>query len=251
MFTGLAASVHASIFNTLCQTYFWLNQHMILFCIIHVFGKFLFDYLSFTSTNFNIDFNKFFIVFHYFNKFFTELDQFGPNFTPQTTSTFLFFLLTSREMLEDSININNLSCNPVAPRFKFVKTSENCYFGPICKMGVIMGHTQNEKQIFLKKYQKQTDHQLPEMSYFIKISYFLAELKKGHFQWKQLWEYTPPFGCYNVEIVGDCMPEDCCCMKLEVVYNITTEFYLTHSCQLILIFLQETRPEEPPLAMRS
>ena len=44
---------------------------------------------------------------------------------------------------------------------KLVKPLKNYFFGPICKKGVIIGHTQNEKQFFSVEITK-ADHQLSE-----------------------------------------------------------------------------------------
>ena len=50
---------------------------------------------------------------------------------------------------------------------KLVKSLKFFFFGTnLHKKGVIMGHTQNEKQFFLAEVTK-VDHQLSEMFYFI------------------------------------------------------------------------------------
>ena len=68
-------------------------------------------------------------------------------------------------MLRDSININNLCWNPVASskkKKKIGKTSKNCFFwSNLHKKEVIMGHIQNEKQLFLAEITK-AGHQVSE-----------------------------------------------------------------------------------------
>ena len=52
-------------------------------------------------------------------------------------------------MLGVSININNLCYDPVVLKKKLGKPRKNCFFvSNLHKKGVIMGHAQNEKQIF-------------------------------------------------------------------------------------------------------
>ena len=79
-------------------------------------------------------------------------------------------------MLGDSINFNNLCCNPAVQKKKLVKPLKNCVFGPnLHKNKVIMEHTENENQFFLVEITK-TDHEPSETFYFIKMSYVLTEL---------------------------------------------------------------------------
>ena len=64
--------------------------------------------------------------------------------------------------MEDSININNLCCNPVVLKKKLVKPLKDFFFWPnLHKKGVIMGQAQNEKQFFLAEIAK-ADQQLSE-----------------------------------------------------------------------------------------
>ena len=94
---------------------------------------------------------------------------FGPNFVPRTTPTLLFLADFQRNMLGDTININNLCCNPSSSEKKLFKTPKNCFFGPnLHRKGLIMGHAQGG--IFFSR--KKADHQLSESFYFIKISHF-------------------------------------------------------------------------------
>ena len=59
---------------------------------------------------------------------------------------------------------------------KLVKSLKNRFLGTnLHKNGVIIGHSQNQKQFFLAEIAK-ADHQLSETFYFIKISYVLSEL---------------------------------------------------------------------------
>ena len=75
-------------------------------------------------------------------------------------------------MLGDSININNMCCNPVGLK-KICKASKKIFFW--AQIVQKMGHAQNEKQFFLVQITN-ADYQLSETFYFIKISYVLAEL---------------------------------------------------------------------------
>ena len=68
--------------------------------------------------------------------FFTALDQ---NFAQKPTPTY-YFLMISNEMLEDSVNINKLCCNPVflKKKKKMVKPLKNCFFGPKLHWGTAL-----------------------------------------------------------------------------------------------------------------
>ena len=67
----------------------------------------------------NIKKNIKILVFLYFS---ITLDQICPKFVPDTTSTLLFLAGIQWNMLGDSININDLCCNPVVLK-KFGKSS--------------------------------------------------------------------------------------------------------------------------------
>ena len=106
------------------------------------------------------------VFFFFFSQHWT---YFGPNFAPRTTPTLLFLADFQRNMLGDTININNLCCNPSSSEKKLFKTPKNCFFGPnLHRKGLIMGHAQGG--IFFSR--KKADHQLSESFYFIKISHF-------------------------------------------------------------------------------
>ena len=75
-------------------------------------------------------------------------------------------------MLGDSININDMCCNPVVLK-KIGKASKRIFFG--AQIVQKMCHAQNEKQFFLVEITN-ADYQLPEAFCFIKVSYVLAEL---------------------------------------------------------------------------
>ena len=55
-----------------------------------------------------------------------------PLLPPKTTLTFLFFFFADFQwiMLGDSINMNNLCCNPAVLKKKLVKRLKNCSFWP-------------------------------------------------------------------------------------------------------------------------
>ena len=77
-------------------------------------------------------------------------------------------------MIEDSIDINKLCCNPVVLK-KMGKTSKTCYFwaqflGPT-KKGFSMDHAHNEKQIVLAEITK-ADYQLSKLLVLSKYHMF-------------------------------------------------------------------------------
>ena len=82
-----------------------------------------------------------------------------------------------RNILGDSINFNNLCCNPVVIKKKLETPVKKMFFWPnFHKKGVIMGHGQNEKLFdFLTEITK-AGHYLSETFDFIEISYVLIEL---------------------------------------------------------------------------
>ena len=88
--------------------------------------------------------------------FLTTLDLIWPKFCPKDHTHGSFFVVHFHwNMLGDSININNLCCNPVALKKKLVKPLKNCFFRPnLHKKVVIMGHTQNEKKKFFSRNNK-------------------------------------------------------------------------------------------------
>ena len=68
-----------------------------------------------------------------FLSFFTILDQILPKFCPKCyTHTSLFLADFQWNMLGDSININNLCCNPVVLKKKLVKPYNFVWLSPIC-----------------------------------------------------------------------------------------------------------------------
>ena len=88
---------------------------------------------------------------------------------PQTLHPLYFFLADfTWNMLQDSININNLWCNPAVLKkivFGAQFAQKSGLYGPCPKW----------KTIFLAKITK-ANHQLSETFYFIKISSILIEL---------------------------------------------------------------------------
>ena len=78
-------------------------------------------------------------------------------------------------MLEHSIDINNLSCNPLVLKKKLVKPLKNSFLRlTLHTKEVIIGHAygQNDEKTFFtkKKKKKKKDQQLSEIFYFIKTS---------------------------------------------------------------------------------
>ena len=99
---------------------------------------------------------------------FSQQNKFGPNFAPNTTPTLLFLADFKWNMLQDSININNLWCNPAVLKkivFGTQFAQKRGLYGPCPKW----------KTLFLAKITK-ANHQLSETFYFIKISSILIEL---------------------------------------------------------------------------
>ena len=72
-------------------------------------------------------------------------------------------------MLEDSINVNNFCCNPVALKKKKVKPLKINFWAPVCTTKGSAWPMPKMAEI------KKADDQLLETFYFIKISYVLAE----------------------------------------------------------------------------
>ena len=67
----------------------------------------------------------------------------------------LFFADFQRNMLGDSINIDNFCCNPAILKKKLVKPLKIGILGPnLHYKGVRMCHSQNKKQIFLAEVTK-------------------------------------------------------------------------------------------------
>ena len=66
--------------------------------------------------------------------FFTTLYLIWPNFAPKREHPLSFFADFQWNMLGDSININNLCCNPVVLKKKnVVKSLTICFLGLLCK----------------------------------------------------------------------------------------------------------------------
>ena len=90
-----------------------------------------------------------------------------------------FFRWFPINMLGNSININNLCCNPLVLKKKLVKPPKNCSFGTnLHKKRVIMGHSHNEKQFFWQKWQKQI---ISFQKHFILSKYYMFWLSYESF----------------------------------------------------------------------
>ena len=78
-------------------------------------------------------------------------------------------------MIGDTINVNNLCCNPAVLKKSWQNLLKIAFLDPICiEKGSLWARPKMEK-FFLAEITK-ADHQLSESFDFIKISYVLTEL---------------------------------------------------------------------------
>ena len=130
--------------------------------------------------------------------FLITLDPLWSKFWPKDLNYFTFLTDFQKNMLGNTININNLCCNPAALKKGLKNLLKIVFLYPICTEKGSIWATSKVKKHFLAEITK-ADHQLSESFYLIKISYALTELwilfylewcfllKKYHFQQKQLW----------------------------------------------------------------
>ena len=109
--------------------------------------------------------------------FFTALELIWLHFCPKDHTHFSFFFADFQWiMLGDSINMNNLCCNPAVLKKKLVKRLKNCSFWPnLHERGPYRLHPKWKTKFFFSGITK-SDHQVSETSYLTKVSYVLAEL---------------------------------------------------------------------------